>query len=321
MNPEITVVIPLYNGKKYISETIKSVLSQTYGNYETVVVDDGSTDGSFEILETSFKGRIRYFRQENSGISAARNKGIAEARGEFIAFLDHDDKWLPEKLEKQMGLFRNNPETGLVYSNSFITDENGARHGTIFDIQPPYRGKVFYKLLKADFMPVATVMVKKNVIDQAGVFSGNFSVAEDWDLFLRISKKYQVDYVDEALAEYKVHSGGFSTKRVLALEELNKIMDFYIDDKNAERNMLAEEGIYGISTDYKFSLAMAYLNEGRKSISRRILMKAVKRKKRIWKLILGLALSFFPSKLYKSVIANYTSVMGMHASKAICERE
>ena len=126
--PKVSVIIPIYNAEKFISGTIESVIAQTYQDWEIIAVDDGSTDKTPEIL-TKYKKKLssnlQVITQENSGVSIARNKGIPAARGEYIAFLDHDDLWTPEKLEKQVKLLDSNKELGLVYSDSYVIDECG----------------------------------------------------------------------------------------------------------------------------------------------------------------------------------------------------
>lgn len=319
MTPKVSVVIPLYNGARYITKTVDSVLAQTFKDYEIVIADDGSTDGSSEILHGLYGNNIKYFKQDNSGISSARNMAIRESRGEFIALLDHDDMWFPDKLAKQMELFNKIPGLGLVYSNSFIIDGYGARQGTLFDIEPPHSGYVFYDLLRANFIPVMTALIRKSVINETGLFNEQFRIVEDWDFFLRIAKIYEVGYIDEPLAEYRVHPSGFSKKRILMLKELNEVIDLYTGKEKVERKKLAEMGIYRISAGYKVALAIAYINDGDKKNSMRILRNALRFRAITPKLFFALFLLLLPHKPARWVINHFTSTGGLHATPCALE--
>lgn len=123
-NQKVSVIIPTYNLARYINETVDSVLGQTYKNYEIIIVDDGSTDNTKEAL-SEYGGKITYIFQENQGVSAARNKGIKEAKGEYIAFLDADDLWLKDKLELQIGLMNSNPEVAMIFTDGESFNEEG----------------------------------------------------------------------------------------------------------------------------------------------------------------------------------------------------
>ena len=127
-SPEVTVVIPSYNGVRYLGEAIESVLAQTHRSLETVVVDDGSVDET-RALVARYGDRVRYLHQENRGLAAARNTGIRAARGTYLAFLDHDDRYLPEKIARQVAVFRERPPVGLVHTGWHFIDEHGRRVG------------------------------------------------------------------------------------------------------------------------------------------------------------------------------------------------
>jgi glycosyltransferase involved in cell wall biosynthesis len=207
--PKVSVIIPAYNCQSFIAETVESILAQTYPDYEIIVVDDGSTDNTRDVLQR-YEDRVRYVYQENSGVGAARNRGLSLARGEYIAFLDHDDLWLPEKLETQMKILETRPEVGLVYSNCYHIDEAGTILGRYFDHIKPARGMVFHQLFMTNFIPLLTVLVRKAVLDQVGTFRIGWSISEDYDLLLRVARKFILDYVETPLAKYRLHSGNVS---------------------------------------------------------------------------------------------------------------
>ncbi|WP_423988009.1 glycosyltransferase [Methanoregula sp.] len=216
-NPLVSVIIPVYNGQRYIAETIDSVISQTMEHWEIIAVNDGSTDGSSSILEKyagKMPGRIRPVTVENGGVSRARNKGAALARGKYLAFLDQDDLWAPGKLRSQVDFLDRNEGVGIVFSNETLIDENGRiTRKCVLRLGSHQRGPVFENLLFGNFIPVSSVMVRKDLFCRAGGFDPKFSLAEDFDLLLRISREVPVDYIDEPLLFYREHrESGTSTK-------------------------------------------------------------------------------------------------------------
>ena len=223
--PLVSVIIPLYNSAKYIKETIESALNQKYSEIEVIIIDDGSTDRSAEIVKGLNDRRIIYIYQQNKGVSLARNKGILASRGKYIALLDHDDLWLPEKLEKQIPILDGNPEIGLVYSDSYKINPEGGILGKLFEEVKPCRGNVFPELFLGNFIPCLTAVVRKTVLDKVGVFNHHFSIAEEYDLFLRIARFFKVEYVDLPLAKYRVHSGNLSRNSSLLFREQFEILE------------------------------------------------------------------------------------------------
>ena len=151
--PKVSVIIPAYNSSGFIEDALESVFKQTYRNYEVIVVDDGSTDKSAEIIGSFSDKRIIYIYQENHGVSVARNKGILESKGEYIAFLDSDDLWLPEKLEKQVAILNNNKNTGLVYTDFDVIHEGESSYWQLSeDSKVFYKGNVFNKLFMKNLL-------------------------------------------------------------------------------------------------------------------------------------------------------------------------
>ena len=225
---DVSVIIPVYNASRFIRQTIESVLSQTYKNLELIIVDDGSTDDSPEIIKSFKDSRIVFIRQKNKGVSAARNTAVAASSGKFIALLDHDDIWFPEKLEKQIPLFEKNPETGLVYSDIGYIDADGKQVSWMLKQFEPHRGYVLKELFLNDFIPCLTAVFRRDVLKKTGLFNEKYRFAEEYDLFLRIARYYQVDFVDEVLACYRVHETNLS-RNVIAgyLENIEILESFY----------------------------------------------------------------------------------------------
>ena len=209
--PKVSVIIPTYNYGQYIARAIDSVLNQTYQDFELIVVDDGSTDNTEEIIRTKQNDKIRYFYQENKGAPSARNKGIEESKGKYTAFLDADDEWFPSKLEKQIEKFQKaSARVGLVYSGLiYIWKENEDK---AIKIVPTLRGNIFVSFLKVTVLGSPTPLIKKNCFQKAGLFDERLPSCQDWDMWLRISKYYEVDYVPEILAKHYIHKNQITEK-------------------------------------------------------------------------------------------------------------
>ncbi len=212
MQPTISTIIPTYNNASFIAEAISSVLAQTYPVHEIIVVDDGSIDDTETIvqkLQSASSIRIHYIKKENGGPNSARNLGLSKATGEFVAFLDADDRWGPAKLAQQIELFTKNPELGLVYGNYKIIGTDGTDRPDIptVPLNPEVQGYAFEKLLPGNLIlgSASNVLIKKSVFDTVGLFDESLRVGEDWDMWLRIAEKFQIEYVDAVLVAIRRH--------------------------------------------------------------------------------------------------------------------
>src|SRR6056297_2743784 len=197
----ISVIIPTYNRGHIITRAIDSALRQTYRDFEIIVIDDGSTDNTRTVLEP-YQDQIKYFYQENRGVTEARNKGIKESYGEFIAFLDSDDYWLPEKLEMQMNYFKNHPEVAMVYTRHWKEIDTGKNK-----IMPKknklVEGYIYKYLLFSSYIWMGAVMVRKDSLFNVGLLDHPL----DKHMFLKIARKYNVGAIDKPLAvHYKVNT-------------------------------------------------------------------------------------------------------------------
>jgi glycosyltransferase involved in cell wall biosynthesis len=195
-NPLVSVIIPTYNRGWILTEAIDSVLAQDYKDYELIVVDDGSTDNTREVLDT-YGQNILVLRQANKGVSAARNRGIAEAGGQLVAFLDSDDLWLPRKLSRQVGFFNLNPDA-VINQTEEIWIRNGVRVNPKDRHRKP-SGMIFERSLELCLVSPSAVMIQKTLFDAVGVFDENLPACEDYDLWLRIGCRYPVHLIDAPL--------------------------------------------------------------------------------------------------------------------------
>lgn len=204
----ISVIIPAYNYARYLGEAIDSVFAQTYPALEIVVVDDGSADDTSEVL-AGYGDRIRAIRQQNQGVSAARNAGISAARGEYVAFLDADDVWHPSKLEAQMARFDADPNLGLVYCGAESFNAEGQ---TMQVWRDGMQGRVAINMLRFDrgvmAAPGCNIVVPKRVAEEIGGFDTRMTVSEDWDFYYRVAARYAIGFTGEALVRYRIHGSG-----------------------------------------------------------------------------------------------------------------
>jgi len=249
-NPLISVIIPAYNSAKTISESIDSVLKQAYDNTEILVIDDGSTDNTEEVI-ASYGNRIIYVKQANSGPSAARNRGINESFGDLIAFLDADDVWVPNKLSKQVQRFIDNPDLGLCGAacNNCNSDLDVIE---LHDVCPTDPQRIWRELLVQNLFATPTVVVRRECFQKAGYFNESIGFAEDWDMWLRIVNLYSAAYIDEPLCLCRRLDGGltntFSHKK---MEDWQQII---------ELNRKRFGGIYVKTLGYFKALSWYYFN-------------------------------------------------------------
>jgi GT2 family glycosyltransferase len=204
----VSVIIPTYNYGRFLREAIDSALAQTHRPIEVIVVDDGSTDDTPQVL-AAYGDRIRVIRQNNLGVGAARNTGIATARGEYLAFLDSDDIWKPQAIEHQIARFIDDPDLGLVHCGAEAFDREGK---TLSVSLNGLEGWVASDLLRLDQEVVAApgsgIMVPKRVAEEIGGYDASLQPSEDWDFCYRIAVRYRVGCVREVLVRYRLHGAG-----------------------------------------------------------------------------------------------------------------
>jgi len=230
--PLVSVIIPTYNRGWIIKEAIDSVLAQDFIDFELIVVDDGSTDNTSEILD-SYSDDITVLRQNNKGVSAARNRGLSEASGRFIAFLDSDDLWLSKKLSSQVDFFNSNPDA-LICQTEEIWVRNGVRANPKKRHKKPW-GMIFEPSLALCLVSPSAVMIRRSLFDEIGVFDETLPACEDYDLWLRISCRYPVFLIDMPLI---IKRGGHADQ-LSALSGLDKFRIKAIK-KIIESNLLSK---------------------------------------------------------------------------------
>jgi glycosyltransferase involved in cell wall biosynthesis len=206
-SPMVSVVIPTYNRAHLVSRAIQSVLDQTYRDFELIIVDDGSTDNTEEVVRAFHDARIIYLKQpSNRGVSAARNAGIKAAQGNYIAFQDSDDEWLPQKLEKQMALFKEDKkgDLGLVLCEYLVLEKGQEIHSV-----PNIKRLNYEQLIShpgAYNEGPSRYLLKRDLTERELYFDENLRACEDWDLLLRMSHICRIDYAKEVLVKYIIHN-------------------------------------------------------------------------------------------------------------------
>jgi glycosyltransferase involved in cell wall biosynthesis len=216
----ISVVIPVHNAEQYLEDTLKSVFAQSYPHTEIIAVDDGSTDRSVDILER-YSDRVVLLKQPNRGAAVARNRGVREARGKWIAFLDADDVWSPRKLQRQLDA---RGERLWCYTDSvFVGGVNDGRKDS--DLTEKHHGSVLERLVCNNFVCMSSVLLEKQAYLDAGGFSDGIRYVEDWELWIRLASMHEIAYVDEPLVEYRIHSGSGSRSTRKTLPQHLKVID------------------------------------------------------------------------------------------------
>lgn len=222
--PKISVIITTFNRSQMLKKALESVLNQTYPDFELLILDNSSSDGTEEVVKSFKDSRIRYIKHNPLNISQARNLGIKESKGEFVAFLDDDDEWLPKKLEKQIKIFnQGNENLGLVYGGFIRINERGDEWD---QHNPVLRGNIFEPYLcRVDIITGSTSnpLIKKSVFDIVGNYNENLKTSEDWEFYIRLAKEFNFDFVSGPVVKIRTHPKyrlGDRTKDALEAELL-----------------------------------------------------------------------------------------------------
>ncbi len=249
--PFISVIVPTYNRLELLKLTLDSVRKQTFRDFEIVVVDDGSTDGTWEWLED--QADLRALRQPNSGIATSRNNGAAAARGRWFAFLDHDDLWAPEKLQIQADFIRDNPEVALVAARHVRLGNRYSRPE-----RPTWiKGDLLVKVFSESFIHTSSVVIKREVFDKIGGFPARYRFADEFDVWLRIARDYPIAFVDQPLVFIRFYEANTSHDRIGVRTDT-----FDILMKNYDPERIPQPVFVRTLSDHDISFGRAYLKAG-----------------------------------------------------------
>lgn len=259
-DPFVTVVVPAYNAELYITEALDSVVAQTFSDYEVVIVDDGSTDATARLVEPYLADpRFSLIGQNNAGLAGARNTGVSASKGTWIALLDADDAWMPQKLERQVELAKCDTPPALIFSNGIEFDEIG-------DLCPFYRdpdkfpeGEIIRRLMRGNCLWAPSVMIRRQDVIDVGMFRKG--VAEDFDLWLRILERGgEVRGVWEPLTRYRKRSDSLSANKRVMYERLMQIYSDAISrTTRRDHRAILSESLQRTKSDLQFVRARELL--------------------------------------------------------------
>jgi len=236
----ISIIIPTYNRSKFIKNAVHSVLNQTYKDIEIIIVDDCSTDATESIIAFIGDERLKYIKNsKNTGVAFSRNIGIKNSKGSYISFIDDDDEWMPEKLEKQISRFKElTDDYGVVYCGYGIYNKSGVLNG---EKHPEFKGSVAKKMLAGSIMGGSTPLLRKRVFDVCGLHDTSLKNAVDWEMWIRVSQSFKFDFVDEVLVKYNIHGNQLSVdikNKIRALNIIKEKHKYIIKQNNEEFSML-----------------------------------------------------------------------------------
>ncbi|MFH0702008.1 MAG: glycosyltransferase [bacterium] len=272
-NPKVSIIVTTYNRKHYLKDTLDSVFNQTFNDFELIIIDDGSTDETKELIKLYKCQRIKYFYQNNSGLNAARNAGINLACGEFLAFLDSDDIWLPTKLEKQVNILEKYPDICLVYCGTLLINEENKIIGQKPLVQ--YGGYVLNKLIFTNFLYNGScVLFRSSCLDKVGLFDISIKRMTDWEFYLRFALYYRFYGINEYLLKYRIHRQTMSSDFKSYENSGFKILDKIFNHKDLDSKYLTYKN-KALAMRYRY-IGRRYFENGYAQEARIYLKEALK---------------------------------------------
>ena len=293
---EIAVVIPCYNAAPYLARALDSVFAQTYRAFRVYVIDDGSTDGTAEVVR-SYGDRIVSVSTPHAGQASARNRGIRLSNSPYVAFLDADDEWLPAKLERQIEILRRNPGAGMVYSDCFNNANDHSAGSHFARVGTPGSGRVFEPMVAQCDVFTPTVVVRRKCLNRVGLFRETMPLGEDYNLWLRISARWDVAVVPEVLAIRHVTPGSLSQttslERALSvpIAVFEDVMQTCPELSSSQRRALRRAIAKG-----HYTYGSHLLEKGKRQESRQQMLQAMRYGLRDWRPLAKLALGFLPQR-------------------------
>ena len=286
--PEITVLMSVYNGQQYLRQCIESILSQTNGDFEFLIIDDGSTDNTPSILASYQDARMKIIRQENCGLTKSLNRGLSLAQGNFVARIDADDIAMPDRFERQLSFLQSNPNVAVVGSNAILIDENGNRIG-IARFPCHHNDIIKHLELSQSLFPHSSAFFRREAVLSVGGYNERFIKAQDYDLYLRLCQKYQLACLEEPLISLRLslsslaHSDGKHIQRKMArlalisyLRRQKGLEDFSLSSDDRWEKFVAEVSEWFDTKGYGKKLdAKKWFRQFRTMIQQRQIIKAI----------------------------------------------
>jgi glycosyltransferase involved in cell wall biosynthesis len=220
---EVSIIIPTYNSAQYVTDAVDSVLNQTFGDLEVLIIDDGSTDETESVM-CRYSSSVRYIRQQNSGVAAARNRGITESRGRYVAFLDADDTWLPDKLERQIAALRAHTDTRVCYTAFTLVSSDLS---PLAIVRSKRQGRALEDLLLRGNVvgSICTVLCERSLFEKTGGFDQALSQCADWDMWVRLAALTEFLYLDEPTVTYRQHGSNMSRNAPLLEHDSTRVLE------------------------------------------------------------------------------------------------
>lgn len=327
--PPVTVLVPTFNNGRYIREALDSVLNQSYRDFEVIVIDDGSTDDTAQVL-SGYGERVRYILQDNRGVSAARNNGMRMARGRYVAFLDADDIWEPDNLRVKVALLEQRPELGAVFSNfELFSAEPGFKGGdmtrqyaffrttglTMADIMAetdikfdvggaPRRGMagwIFESLFRGNFILPSASLVRLAGVWEVGGFKEELHTQEDYEYWLRMAKRYPMGFVDEALVRYRKHPAQASDQSKIR-QTVSAVIGVIAEYEDEFRCAGRKDAFWDRMVVLRLELAKVFLGEGDRLKAWRCLLSNLRHRPAHFPSYGLLGLSLFPASIVSGTV-------------------
>lgn len=249
--PLVSIITPVFNGEKYLAQAIESALSQTYCNFELLIINDGSTDNSYQIIKPYLSNKqVHYFEKVNGGVASARNYALRHAQGKYIGFLDQDDRWSTNKLALQVEYLEGNKNVALHYAKQQVIDSDGLAF--YFDWPTGATGSCLREIFQRNQITILTTLVRKSAIDEAGFFNEALSGTDDYDMWMRVLLKHPIHYDNTTLAEYRLHDTNVSLDSfkmtIRDLETITTFLSSYPESKPIIGTVAIRARIFELNT-------------------------------------------------------------------------
>jgi glycosyltransferase involved in cell wall biosynthesis len=275
MKPLISVIIPAYNASDFISQAIESVLSQSYEPLEIIAIDNGSNDHTSEVIR-SYSEKVKCIRLDpNKGVTGARNVGIQSSRGELIAFLDADDQWLPGKIEQQQAILDSEPDIGLVHTDVFYWNPDAGDKNIRECGREQFTGNCYTRFFFDNHVMPSSVLLRRECLEAVGLFDEGFYVAEDWDLWFRIARRFRFAYLNYPMVLYRVHEGSLSNDHArMRQHELLVIKKALANDPNL-KSLIGSNQVQRALHELNFSVGYSKFQSNELKTARKFFADAI----------------------------------------------
>ncbi len=240
---QVSIIIPTYNRAAFLLHAVQSVLAQTFQDFEIIIIDDGSTDNTAQLIHSLQEPRIRYLTQANQGVAAALNRGWRAAKGTYIGRIDSDDAWLPTLLERLVPVLERDTTLGAVYARAQGMDASGQTLPQLSGAPERFPGETLKSLVYGDFVTPIAVIIQRAALERVGGYDESLPGTEDWDLWIRLAPYYGIAYVPEILARYRYHANNLtragSERMTRLMQDRLRILDKFFAQQNVPSDILA----------------------------------------------------------------------------------